>query len=436
MGTRAHRIACWTMLVLLALPAAWPAAASAQKPIVRVTVEPEVVLVGEAIALNVTVLVPTWFTSSPAYPPFELTNTITRLPPDSSYPTNERIGRDTWAGIVRSYQINPLVAASYRLSGETMRITYTDPETFKPVTVEAAVPEIEFSARVPAGAEALDPYLAGRRFTLERVVEGEAESLEAGDALVVRYVAELEGMPAIFLPALVPSAPTEVAGLSVYADEPIIEETGDGVTSRRSEKLTFVFEAGGEFSVPAAEIRWWNTLTAAVETASVPAMTVRVAGPPLPSPAAETPPRAQPAWWPVFAWAAALAVMLLVPIRYRHRLLSHWTAYLERRRRSEGYAFTGLRKTLRGGEPREAHRALLAWLERVEPGLDARRFSRRYGDSKLERQLEELSRSLYADAGGTVSLGELETSLAAARRRRARADRRGQSFALPSMNPP
>ena len=40
-----------------------------------------------------------------------------------------------------------------------------------------------------------------------------------------------------------------------------------------------------------------------------------------------------------------------------------------------------------------------------------------------------------AEAGEAVSLGELETLLAAARRRRARADRRGHGFALPSMNP-
>ena len=122
-------------LSLLMLVVAAAAPVRAREPIVRVTATPGVVTVGKPVALEVTVLVPTWFPKPPAYPAFELTNTITRLPPDSSYPTSAHIGRDTWSGIVRTYQIYPLIGATYRLSGETMRVTYTDPEAYKPKTV-------------------------------------------------------------------------------------------------------------------------------------------------------------------------------------------------------------------------------------------------------------------------------------------------------------
>ena len=81
--------------VLAMLVAASATPASAQKPIVRITATPKAVPVGEPVALDVTVLVPTWFPKPPGYPAFELTNTITRLPPDSSYPTSASIGRDT-----------------------------------------------------------------------------------------------------------------------------------------------------------------------------------------------------------------------------------------------------------------------------------------------------------------------------------------------------
>lgn len=432
------------LLLLVSVPAA---PAGAQAPVVRVTATPEEVPVGEAVALQITVLAPTWFPKPPAYPAFELTNTITRLPPDSSYPTSERVGGETWSGIVRSYRIYPLIGATYRLSGQTMTVTYADPETSKPVKVEVDVPEVEFRARVPAGAEALDPYLAGRRLTLDREVEGEVGPVAVGDALVVRYTAELEGMPAIFLPALVPGsagappgqgvsagAPparrNEVPGVSVYAGEPVVE---DGEPARRSEKLTFVFEAGGEFTVPAAEIRWWNTETSVVETASVPALTVSVAGPPGPGLTGED---AAASRRPAIAlWVALLAVVLLASRRWVPALRSRWAAYQEQRLRSEEYAFARLRKALHGGDPRAAHHALLTWLERMEPGTGARRFARRYGDAELERQIEELGRSLYSGAGEAVNLRHLEKSLAVARRRRTEGARRGRSFALPPMNP-
>lgn len=416
-------------LVVLLLLVSAAAPARGQEPVVRITATPEEVAVGEPVALEVTVLVPTWFPKPPVYPTFELTNTITRLPPDSSYPTSERIGGDTWSGIVRTYQIYPLIGATYRLSGQTMTVTYNDPEKFKPVRVKVGVPEVEFRARVPGGAESLNPYLAGRRLTLDREVEGDLESLEAGDALVVRYTAELDGMPAIFLPALVDVA--EVPGVSVYAEEPVVE---DGDPARRSEKLTFVFEAGGEFTVPARELAWWNTETGTVETASVPAMTVSVAGPPIPSPVGELP-SAEPRWPAVVAWGALLAAALLALRRWLPQMRAGWVTYQNRRRHSEGYAFDKLRKVLHGGDPRAAHRALLTWLERIEPGTGARQFAQRYGDAKLQRQIEELSCALYSGAGEAVKLRHLEKSLTAARQRRAHVARVGQSFVLPPMNP-
>ena len=415
----------WLLPLLLLLSAS----ARAQEPIVRVTATPEEVPVGEPVALRVTVLAPTWFPRPPVYPAFELTNTITRLPPNSSYPTNERVGGESWSGIVRTYQIYPLIGATYRLSGQTMTVTYADPETFKPAKVTVDVPAVEFRARVPAGAERLNPYLAGRRLTLDREVEGEMDSLEAGDALVVRYTAELDGMPAIFLPALV--QPTEVPGVSVYAGEPAVE---DGDPARRSEKLTFVFEAGGEFALPATQIQWWNTETSAIETASVPAMTVSVAGPPIPSPVEEPLP-AKPRWPAVVAWGALLAAVLLALRRQLPRLQSRWAAYQDERRNSESYAFDKLREALHGGDPRAAHQALVIWLERIEPGTSARQFAQRYGDTELQRQIEELSRSLYSGADEAVNLRQLESGLLAARRRRIHGARVDQSYALPPMNP-
>ena len=204
--------------------------------------------------------------------------------------------------------------------------------------------------------------------------------------------------------------------------------------ARRSEKLTLVFEAGGDFIVPAAQIQWWNMETSAVETESVPAMTVSVAGPPIPSPASEAPP-AKPIWPTVVAWGALLAVVLLVLRRHLPQLQSRWAAYQAERRHSQGYAFDKLRKALHGGDPRAVHQALLTWLERIEPGLGARQFARRYGDEKLQRQIEELSRALYSGSGDSGNLRPLEKSLTAARRRRAHVARDRQIFVLPPMNP-
>ena len=115
------------VLALMIFALATSAALAQGQPIVRATVSPETVNVGESAELTVTILVPTWFTRPSTYPSFELANAITRLPADSSYNIRERIGNESWSGIVRTYEIYPLLGATYRLSGLSIEVTYANP---------------------------------------------------------------------------------------------------------------------------------------------------------------------------------------------------------------------------------------------------------------------------------------------------------------------
>ncbi len=71
--------------------------------------------------------------------------------------------------------------------------------------------------------------LPGGALSLAWRSRGGLDELEAGDAIVITYRAELDGLPAIFLPPLAPGI--EFEGVSDYADTPDVE---DGDTARRS----------------------------------------------------------------------------------------------------------------------------------------------------------------------------------------------------------
>lgn len=411
---------------LLGCAAAIPAQ---ELPIAELEVSPAEVSVGEPIRLRVTVLSPTWFPAPPVFPSFEIANAVVRLPPNSARPTSRRIGRDTWSGIVRNYEIHPLIGARYRLDDLTMQVTYADPVDRGPVTADVDLPPVEFRAVVPAGAETLDPYLAGRQLTLTRDIEGESDSLVAGDALVVRYTAELDGLPAMFLPPL--AAAEEIPGVSVYPGQPLVEDAG---RSRRSETLTYVFEAGGQFEIPAITLSWWNTDTSSIEVASLPSLKVSVEGPPIPA-ATAAPADVRTAWRTAAAWLAALlpvafAARLAVPLLAR-RLRAAAAA----KRGSEAYAFGQLRRTLRRKDAKQIHRALLRWLERLEPGLDARNLARIGDDNELTVMLNRLSAAAYADRQSPPAIRGFEPRLRRVRKRFLR--RRSQTAhpSLPPLNP-
>lgn len=383
------------------------ASVAQQDPVVRVDVSPGAVAVGESVQVRVTVLVPTWFPRPPVYPDFELANAITRLPPDSSFPTSERIGGDTWSGIVRNYRMYPLVGASYRLSGETIAVAYANPGA-DPIEAEVPVPEILFRGTVPAGAEQLDPYVAGESLALELDIKGETTDLEPGDAVVLEWTATLDGLPAIFIPPLAP--PLEFDGLSAYADQPVVE---DGPPGRRTEKVTLVFEAGGDFEIPAVSIDYWNTETGTVDTAATAVTKMVVAGPP---PAIEDDAVGDE---PIDAWRMflravllamlAAAAVLLLPV-WRERARQAEAA----KRAGEPWAFEQVTKALQAGDADTAYAALVTWADRLEPSMSLREFAARFGDAALSNDLDALSRARYAGES-PPTLGALQKPLGRAR---------------------
>jgi hypothetical protein len=398
-----------------------------QQPIVRVTLSPESVSVGEAADMRVTVLVPTWFASPPVFPTFEIANAITRLPPDSSFPTSERVGGETWSGIVRDYRLYPLLAATFRIGNQAVHIRYANPGG-QPLSAQITIPDIVLRATVPPGAENLQPFIAGRELRLSQEISGDTSSLQIGDALVVLYTAELDGMPAMFLPPLAPSLDLE--GVSVYADTPVLD---DGTPSRRSEKLTLVFKSGGEFTVPGIALDWWNTTSGEVDTSSVAAMVLSVNGPIAST--NEATKRSATNWLFVLASVAAVLAAALLARRTVPALTNRLRTATQAHRQSEKYAFNELREALREGRPRAVYHAMLHWLERLETGMDARRFATVYGTGELVAAVDQMVVATYSDPDLTPNLKDLRAELTAARSNW-RKTRVGEArFALPNLNP-
>ena len=415
-------------LAVLILALATSATALAQgQPIVRAEVSPDTVNVGESAELTITVLVPTWFTRPSVYPSFELANAITRLPADSSYNIRERVGNESWPGIVRTYEIYPLLGATYRLSGLSVEVTYANIGG-DPRTTAIKIPEVAIRGRVPAGAESLDPYIAGHSLSLRLDVEGELDSLEAGGAVVLEYVAELDGLPAIFIPPLAPDL--EFDGVSVYADVPDVE---DGTPARRSEKLTLVFDAGGEFRIPGRELEYWNTQSKSIETAVADGLDISVAGTPVTAPADDT--LIGPQWPRLVAIVLGSIAIVVFAWRGAPALARRYRNAAEQRRQTEHYAFTQLMGALASSDNATAYHALLHWIERLAPGTTLRSFVSDYGDESLSAEITALSASIYADAGTSGDLALIKSKLKKARKNYLERGSGQQVQSLPPLNP-
>jgi hypothetical protein len=414
-------------VLLLAVVLVAATSAAQEQPIVRMTIAPEEVNVGEAAEMQVTVLVPTWFAKPPVFPTFEVANAVTRLPPDSSYPISQRVGRDTWSGIVRNYKVYPLAASEYRLGGNVVKVSAANPGS-DPLVSDVTVPEVSLKAIVPAGAEGLDPYIAGTSLMLTRDIEGDLENLEAGDAVVVTTVAELDGLPAMFLPPLSPNISFD--GVSIYAEEPVVE---DGDFARRTEKVTLIFEAGGDFLLPAFEFDWWDTVSNGIATSTVPEVSLSVAGPVL-APAGDEE-SVEPAWQEWLVRVAGLIAVLFVGWRVLGRLRARAKQIADKRRASESFAFLQFARACKRGDARHAHHTMLAWLKRINWRGNSKSFACAYGDKKLLSDIDALSDHVYHDAGARLDLATLLSGLEQARKNWCTESRGGSLSPLPPLNP-
>ncbi|MEM1191140.1 MAG: hypothetical protein AAGI72_21600 [Pseudomonadota bacterium] len=414
------------VLVIVALLRANPAAAQDPDPVVELSVSPAVVSVGEPVSLSVSVYVPTWFVRPPLFPSFEIPNAILRKPRVASRPSSKRIGGDTWSGTTRRFTIYPLVAAAYRLESQAIELLIARPGK-DPRAARVDSGEVRFEARVPPGAERLDPYLSGTRFDLDRSVDGDPETLKVGDALVLTYSAELEGLPAVFIPEIV--ADYDVPGLSVYAEQPKIEE---GPLARRREKLTVIVNAGGSFTLPAVAIDWWDTVSGSIKTASLPELQLHVSG--LAPASAEEGNR--------FALGPGLLVAVVVLLALALGLGPKAAAGLRefvrerrrRRRHSERFAWEQAERALEGSDAAAAHRALVRWIKRLDGVGDLRTLASRYDTDTLVADLARLNRYLYGGGDEEPDLHRLRENIAAARQR-ALSESRSEAGALPALNP-
>lgn len=396
----------------LALAALLAAPAVAQEgPQARVTLDPEgPVTVGTPLRVTATLLAPTYMPRPPVWPDLQIADAITRLPDRATRPTTQRIAGENWSGIARTWEIIPQRAAVYDLGAAEAVVTYADPETNAPVEVRLTLPDVAFSATVPAGAEGMDPFLAAASLTLTATLDGLPEAPKPGDAFTLTLTTTAEGPPAMLLPALSDRLPTP-DGLRAYPRQPGLT---DGATATRTEAIAYVVERPGDFVLPSISLAWWNIGAQAAETARTEAVRIHV----------DPPPGLRSSGAPVavgrlagIALAALAGAALLVLVARRSRKPPS-SAALRR----------ALRAAARSAPPAEIRARLAAWRDSLARPPDAAR------GQALERALHTIDRSVY---GPSVAI-EAE---AAARRAfvavldAARHEAEATTAVLPGLNP-
>jgi len=254
-------------------------------PIIRTELDATSTVPGQPVVLRVTLLVPTWMPKPPTLPSFDLPNLMVLYPERATLPMSTRINRKTWSGISRTYHLYPMAEGNFHLPAQVVLITYADPETRAPIAFEGRTEAMMINARIPDAARDVDPFVAatGLRLieTIDIGIDGDLSNLTAGDAITRQLRVEIEGAAAVMIPPLLNQQ--VLRGLSSYQRAPhLIDASERSIQSGvRVEEVTYMVEAGGQFALPAAQLRWFNLKTGAIEVARVESVEITAQGPPL-----------------------------------------------------------------------------------------------------------------------------------------------------------
>lgn len=411
-----------------------PAADTGTEPIVRLSLEPAgPVELGTDSLLRVDVLVPTWFLAAPRFPEgFDLPGATVEAIRGSAQNLSEPIGGSTWAGLRRSYRIQPLNPGEFRLPELAVSLRYAA-EGGRGALEHTARGQLAAPLRVrlPAAAAHLDPFIAAHRLHLAQRIERPERALGVGDAVRRTIVLDTDAGP-VELPA---SAWRESAGARVYVDPPRTREERIDATARallrREQSATWVFERAGRYELPPVDIEWWDIERRQVRRERLPAVALTV-GPArsaalfaLPAAVAELAPARGADWSGLrpFALVALAATLLGLIWRGRGWLRRAaarggrwWHAALD----SEGWRFRSLIRACRRHAAPEARDALQRWLDAraaSAPGLN-RWLLTQVPAPELAAALAELDAALYG-RGAPVAWrgGALARELIRARRR-------------------
>ncbi|GLC92096.1 hypothetical protein Tamer19_15040 [Cupriavidus sp. TA19] len=455
------RLARWLLLCALLLP--WLAHAAAE-PRVRVEVGArQPVLVGQQVAIDVTILAPNFFMSAPAFPVLQVPGAVITMPDERAQNSTETIDGITYAGIRKRYAFTAEQDGDFELPAATVRFTYAGEDgaprqgsvTFPATRIRAGAGGAIGTAGQGAGAAR--PLLPVARLTVTQALDPAARDgavyLHAGDALVrtvTTFAPQTQAM--MIRPPHVPA----LRGVRLFSADPRLSDhaggagdaTGPGGT--RVDTFTYVFERSGTYTLPPVTVDWFDAATRQPAHSEVPAIRVVVAAargggalaPGGPSAGALPGEGGMP--WRMLGWAGVVLLgMLAAAVSWRRLrpVMDRWRQRLAARRQARAEGARARLEALLGacqaGDPVEAYRALGAWV-RTTHGTAPAAWAEASGDSALAGAVAGLERRLYGPADAASRRWD-GSALAEALRRNATTaaphPQRLAAHALPPLNP-
>ena len=251
---------------------------AAEDIIVRTNINPESAWVGQRMTLQIDVLGKDGWAQITDLDSLEIPNCY-RLPSGNSrVRLQETINGNAYSGQRYELSLYPQRSGSIEIPALSLPIkiqTWGTSAGAGEQTVTTEPRSIE--ATLPAGVQNVHSFVASSNFSATQTWSSDASDFKVGDALKRSIQLSADNLPAMLLPTI---AYPDIEYLSNYPETAELRDQPAQTTpiGKRSESITYVFEANGTAELPTYSFQWWNPTNETLQTITLPGRTVQLSG--------------------------------------------------------------------------------------------------------------------------------------------------------------
>lgn len=268
-------------------------------------------------------------------------------------------------------------------------------------TKRSQTPSFTLNVKKTGAKQNEDGLISTSSFSAEQTWSPLNTDLSAGDAItrtITLQAKDVSGM------VFAPLKQIKVAKISDYPAEPVVNDTynrGD-LQGSRVEKITYLFETGGDFKLPDYSFSWWDTKTKELKTVILEGKTIEVSGQAAAIQTTEEQVVGKIDSRLMMILIACACVVAAFLFSLRTRMKNSFTNWRKRRNESESKYFKEVAKATGKNDVNLLLMASMRWLDRISTdNLPARMdlFLHQYGEDGAEELFYEI---LKLDSGQTT----------------------------------
>jgi hypothetical protein len=234
------------------------------------------IIARQQLKLQIEVATDKWFGGGTRIGHFEIKDAIVLQRENFALNSTRSEGDKDWTVQQWTLVVYPQRSGTFEIPPIPLTMTVVG-DDLKPIQGLLQSKPFDFTAGQPEATQGTDEWVATSRFEVDEQFDKSLEELGPGDAVQRTITISADNLPAMMLPQV---QATRIDGIAIYSKPAQLHDKvnrGEYI-AERTQRITYVFEKPGEYQLPSETFYWWNLETETLETATLAARDLQVAG--------------------------------------------------------------------------------------------------------------------------------------------------------------